>query len=591
MVGKNKREKSVAGIVLFTLLRECVLGMGVLPPRGEEERGGGGGEEEGGEEEEEGGGGDEKWSQFLRDIMRSAASVSRDMRDAESRRNAVHAVGAVVEEVGVSLGGRGLRPWEARAALFVLLACTNDYATDSRGDVGSWVRCAALIAVVRVMRVMLHVQGQQPVSPHQTLANERERRHTQDDDEDDDEEEEEEKEEEDDNQSTRGRPTSHPYQLCSVAESKRRYYLVEPTSQLSGAMAKVHAQMSLSSSSLDGVHDPHHVPPTNTNSFFPFLPSYQSARSTLLIGPDVINAVLSAVSRHLGSKLDHVRRRSLALMQYLVQPGPAERFHREAKDNDDDDDDDDDDDGEREEAGRRRRWWYNVDAKDDLGGIPASFVPALPLLQSLFFPPSTITNNTLPGNESEGEEVGVEDQGERGRRADDHLSVSISRHHGNVCDATAQHVAPPLNCPSRLLTFLRHDAAADADDDHRGGGGGGGGGRRTDASGALNQREGAEENNAFHVRSWINQTDPNSVGYLMATALLSGYLVPTNNRALSTRKAKGKRERGGRGEMMRIGVGCGPPPELRRALIAGLVESVGSSAADVSEKAKRSIIE
>ncbi len=104
-------------------------------------------------------------------------------RDAETRRNAVIGLSDVIATAGVgafsswwgagalacggggdgcdgggdgggaaAAGGQGLTPAQLGAAWDTLLVATRDYATDNRGDVGSWVRKAAVEAVERLLQ-------------------------------------------------------------------------------------------------------------------------------------------------------------------------------------------------------------------------------------------------------------------------------------------------------------------------------------------------------------------------------------------------------------------------------------------------------
>lgn len=97
-------------------------------------------------------------------VMVKATKVEREIsrRDAETRRNAVVALADLVDNVGVR---RGATPYAALTAdqttqIFeAVLAATRDYATDRRGDVGSWVREASIHAITRLSRALLLAQN------------------------------------------------------------------------------------------------------------------------------------------------------------------------------------------------------------------------------------------------------------------------------------------------------------------------------------------------------------------------------------------------------------------------------------------------
>jgi len=109
-----------------------------------------------------------------------AATVIDDnpeSRDAEARRNAVRGVTSLALAVGAA-GGKetvgvedsaeaagGLRAGQARAVVEALLRAMGDYCVDNRGDVGSWVREAAMYGAVEVC-AMLGAEGDAgPLTP------------------------------------------------------------------------------------------------------------------------------------------------------------------------------------------------------------------------------------------------------------------------------------------------------------------------------------------------------------------------------------------------------------------------------------------
>lgn len=94
--------------------------------------------------------------------------ANADERDPEARKNAVIGLVGVIQTAGVSAcfgqdkepegaeegGGdvTGLNREQVGVVFDALIKCCDDYATDSRGDVGSWVREAAMkgLAAVRL---------------------------------------------------------------------------------------------------------------------------------------------------------------------------------------------------------------------------------------------------------------------------------------------------------------------------------------------------------------------------------------------------------------------------------------------------------
>ncbi len=77
-------------------------------------------------------------------------------RDAETRRNAVSALAHLVDTLGLEAPGTDGMTWgEWQLAWVHVLASCHDYCTDSRGDVGSWVRRAAIDALEAMLRKAL----------------------------------------------------------------------------------------------------------------------------------------------------------------------------------------------------------------------------------------------------------------------------------------------------------------------------------------------------------------------------------------------------------------------------------------------------
>jgi hypothetical protein len=84
--------------------------------------------------------------------------VSR--RDAETRRNAVDALVSVCETVGLAAhGAEGLDEAQCVAVFRALVRASEDYATDNRGDVGSWVRRQAVDSLLRFVEMVLACPG------------------------------------------------------------------------------------------------------------------------------------------------------------------------------------------------------------------------------------------------------------------------------------------------------------------------------------------------------------------------------------------------------------------------------------------------
>eukprot|EP00698_Gefionella_okellyi_P015427 TRINITY_DN4352_c0_g1_i1.p1 TRINITY_DN4352_c0_g1~~TRINITY_DN4352_c0_g1_i1.p1 ORF type:complete len:1198 (-),score=203.98 TRINITY_DN4352_c0_g1_i1:1530-5069(-) len=80
-----------------------------------------------------------------------------EARDAESRRNAAQSLIAVCECVSVDVGRDVLH-----RVFAAFLECLKDYSTDNRGDVGSWIREAAMNGLGRLTLLLLHEQIRTP---------------------------------------------------------------------------------------------------------------------------------------------------------------------------------------------------------------------------------------------------------------------------------------------------------------------------------------------------------------------------------------------------------------------------------------------
>jgi len=96
--------------------------------------------------------------------LASAATTIQEIaeeRDGESRRNAVKAFVSVAETVGVeqihSLQKETSQIKNTSFLIDTLLKCLGDYCVDNRGDVGSWVREAAMVGLVKVVEMLSSV--------------------------------------------------------------------------------------------------------------------------------------------------------------------------------------------------------------------------------------------------------------------------------------------------------------------------------------------------------------------------------------------------------------------------------------------------
>lgn len=85
----------------------------------------------------------------------AATKIEEDpeKRDPETRRNAVHAMIHLISVVGLN------EIWidkELISSVYsAMLECLNDYSIDNRGDVGSWVREAAIKALKKFIDLLL----------------------------------------------------------------------------------------------------------------------------------------------------------------------------------------------------------------------------------------------------------------------------------------------------------------------------------------------------------------------------------------------------------------------------------------------------
>ncbi len=76
--------------------------------------------------------------------------MEADKRDAETRRNSVRSLITLAETVQFPF----LSPDIVQLLFKTFLDATNDYSTDNRGDVGSWVREWGMIALERMVKLV-----------------------------------------------------------------------------------------------------------------------------------------------------------------------------------------------------------------------------------------------------------------------------------------------------------------------------------------------------------------------------------------------------------------------------------------------------
>ncbi|RXN03951.1 tubulin-specific chaperone D [Labeo rohita] len=94
-----------------------------------------------------------KLQQILPGLQATCKVVQKEESLTEARRDAATAMSQVCVAVGVCARGspdRVLCEDNIRPVYEALLGCMNDYSTDSRGDVGAWVRAAAMSSLMDV---------------------------------------------------------------------------------------------------------------------------------------------------------------------------------------------------------------------------------------------------------------------------------------------------------------------------------------------------------------------------------------------------------------------------------------------------------
>jgi tubulin-specific chaperone D len=95
--------------------------------------------------------------EVLEVLMANCVPKGRESDDAETRKQAIHSLIAVVEKLGlkqISLEVRG-------KVLDTLYKCYDDYAVDRRGDVGSWVRQEAMSALHKYINLIVTSEDSQ----------------------------------------------------------------------------------------------------------------------------------------------------------------------------------------------------------------------------------------------------------------------------------------------------------------------------------------------------------------------------------------------------------------------------------------------
>ncbi|XP_071968767.1 tubulin-specific chaperone D isoform X2 [Engystomops pustulosus] len=99
-----------------------------------------------------------KLEQVLEGLRRVSTISGKDISFAESRSDALKAMSQVCQSVGVDADGSPsdvLCRENVTLVYNTLLNCMNDYTTDSRGDVGAWVREAAMAGLLDVTLLLV----------------------------------------------------------------------------------------------------------------------------------------------------------------------------------------------------------------------------------------------------------------------------------------------------------------------------------------------------------------------------------------------------------------------------------------------------
>jgi len=96
-------------------------------------------------------------------IDSSKAESDPELRDAETRRNAVISLGKIVATVGIQVGQStkccALSPEQVSNIFSALFEGCEDYEADNRGDVGSWVRAVAIKSILNIASTIRSFPG------------------------------------------------------------------------------------------------------------------------------------------------------------------------------------------------------------------------------------------------------------------------------------------------------------------------------------------------------------------------------------------------------------------------------------------------
>ncbi|XP_032392484.1 tubulin-specific chaperone D isoform X2 [Etheostoma spectabile] len=101
-----------------------------------------------------------KLNQILKGLQQMCTVSQKDGSFTEARRDAVKAIAQVCVKAGVCAHGSpdsALCSENVTEVYGALLNCMNDYTTDSRGDVGAWVREAAMTSLMDVTKLVASI--------------------------------------------------------------------------------------------------------------------------------------------------------------------------------------------------------------------------------------------------------------------------------------------------------------------------------------------------------------------------------------------------------------------------------------------------
>ncbi|KAM6175778.1 tubulin-specific chaperone D isoform 2-T2 [Erethizon dorsatum] len=100
----------------------------------------------------------------LRQVLDGLSAVTRTLKDvafAEARRDSLRAIARICQTVGVkaeAVPDEALCRQNVAQVYTTLLGCMGDYTTDSRGDVGAWVREAAMTSLMDLTLLLARTQ-------------------------------------------------------------------------------------------------------------------------------------------------------------------------------------------------------------------------------------------------------------------------------------------------------------------------------------------------------------------------------------------------------------------------------------------------